>query len=101
MTKSKNTDVTSLFGDQIQGIKDDFQPHNFSKRMCASIENQTDINRAITKIVQDSLSENSSIQEIIKKIMDKHIVYKLGSWTPAILTVIGTVATVVIQWLFK
>ena len=79
MSKDKN-DTAIPFYNEIQSIRYDFEPHNFSKRMCASIENQTDINSSIIKIIQNSLKENVSIQKTIKDIMDKHIVYKLGLW---------------------
>lgn len=64
--------------------------------MCESIKNQVDINSAIKKLVQDSLKDDVNMQNTIKNIIDKHVIYKLGLWLPTIISSI--VSFIVIYW---
>jgi hypothetical protein len=97
MAKNKNL-KTEVFGDVLQDIKGSFEPHNFSRKMCESIENQVDINSAIRNIIQVSLKDDVNMQNTIKSIIDKHVVYKLGLWLPTIITSILSVLVFIINY---
>lgn len=75
----------------MENIRTDLQTHNFSKKMCQAIEEQTDINNALTNKIQNSLQKDVMTQNEIKNIIDKHIVFKVGSWMPLIVTFIAQV----------
>jgi hypothetical protein len=84
MVKNSNAPQAEV----IETIQNDVQTHNFSKKMCQAIEEQTDINNALTNKIQNSLQKDVMTQNEVKNIIDKHIVHKIGSWMPLILTVI-------------
>jgi len=67
MTKDKNA-TPQPFGDVLKDIKGGLEPHNFSKKMCESIENQVDINSAIKNLIQVSLKNDVNMQNTIKNI---------------------------------
>ncbi len=69
-------------------IMEDEELKYFSKKMCQAIEEQTDINNALTNKIQNSLQKDVTTQNEIKSIIDKHVVYKLGLWMPVLLTAI-------------
>lgn len=79
-------------------IMEDEELKYFSKKMCQAIEEQTDINNALTNKIQNSLQKDVTTQNEIKSIIDKHTVYKLGLWMPTIVSSIVSVLSLLIYW---
>lgn len=85
----------------IENIRNDMQTHNFSKKMCQAIEEQTDINNALTNKIQNSLQKDVTTQNEVKNIIDNHIVHKIGSWMPLIVTTIAQVIVGLVIYYLK
>lgn len=75
---------------EIELLKDNFEPHNLSKKICEAIKNQVDINLAIQEIIKKSLKDDITTQETIKSIIDKHITYKSLKW------ILGWIMTIIL-----
>lgn len=97
MVKNSNAPQAEL----IENIRNDMQTHNFSKKMCQAIEEQTDINNVLTNKIQNSLQKDVTTQNEVKSIIDKHTVYKLGLWMPVILTAIIQIIVGLIMYYLK
>jgi hypothetical protein len=66
--------------DELERLKKDIEPHNLSKIVCEAIKNQVDINLAIQEIINKSLKDNVSTQNIVKDIISKHVRYMTWGW---------------------
>ena len=97
MVKNSNAPQAEV----IENIRNDMQTHNFSKKMCQAIEEQTDINNVLTNKIQNSLQKDVTTQNEVKSIIDKHTVYKLGLWMPVILTAIIQIIVGLIMYYLK
>ena len=82
-------------------VIEDEELKHFSKKMCQAIEEQTDINNALTNKIQNSLQKDVTTQNEVKNIIDKHIVPKIGSSMPLILAVIAQVIIGLVIHYFK
>lgn len=51
---------------EIQRLKDDFEPHNLSKKICEAIKTQKDIDTSIKSILKEALENDICTQKIIK-----------------------------------
>lgn len=60
------------YEEEYKRIKNEFEPHNLSQKMCKSIEKQTDIREALNGLIKYSLKSDIETQEIIKGIIYKH-----------------------------
>jgi uncharacterized protein YllA (UPF0747 family) len=82
-------------------IMEDEELKYFSKKMCRAIEEQTDINNSLTNKIQNSLQKDVTTQNEVKNIIDKHIIHKIGSWMPLILTAIAQVIVGLVIYYLK
>lgn len=50
-------------------LKDNFEPHNLSKRICEAIDNQKDVDRAIQNIINTTLAKDIDTRKIVKELV--------------------------------
>lgn len=54
---------------EIQRLRDDFQPHNLSKKICEAIKTQIDINIILKEIISDAITNDLVMQRIFKTLI--------------------------------
>lgn len=50
-------------------LKDSFEPHNLSKKICEAIDNQKDVDRAIQNIINTTLAKDIDTRKIVKELV--------------------------------
>lgn len=54
---------------EIQQLKDGFEPHNLSTRICQAIKSQKDIDIVLKEVVKEALQNDISVQKILKNLI--------------------------------
>jgi hypothetical protein len=84
----------------IQNLKDDFEPHNLSKKICEAIKTQKDINIVIKEVVEDALKNDSNTQMLVKQLVQDSIKEeKWQSWKQNWKHIVGWLVTIIIAFL--
>jgi hypothetical protein len=58
---------------EIKSLKDDFEPHNLSKKICEAINNQKDVDRSIKSVIDFALEKDIDTRNIVKNIAKEAI----------------------------
>ena len=87
-----NFDPNDTFNskEEIRRIKKDFEPYNFSKRICAAITTQKDINIVLKDIIKDSLENDLSTHKFLKTLIKELILEENKNiWYKVITIIVG------------
>lgn len=91
-------DPTDTFNskEEIIRLQKDFEPYNFSKKICAAITTQKDINVILKDIVKESLENDVYVHKFLKSLIRDLIADETKNiWFKVIAIIIGGIMTFV------